>query len=471
MPSALILGLRANSNCGARFQSKSETVSEISPMNKLCPNIAASWMPTTNAFPQVLKKPRFPELRIDDNEKETPPGTTSVFRPQLLNPIFNLEGRLLMMSCTCEFCAPQPWRNPTETERNRGAFQYRWRRPVISLLLAATLLLAVQRPTAAQPASQQPPTSPPIPRNVSQAIRRGLDYLKREQNERGAFGNKGYRSGVAVTGLCGLAFMAHGSTPGRGPFGPEVNRCLTFILRNAREDGFVTSQGIQDHRRMYGHGFATLFLAQAYGMTADSRVRTALISATRLIVESQNPKGGWRYEPSSRDADLSVTICQVMALRAARNAGIHVPKDTIDRCTQYVRECHNPDGGYNYQITERGGSAFSRSAAGVVALYNAGIYEGPEIEKSLDYLELFHPDRKNADAVQYFYYGHYYAVQAMWHAGKQRWDRWYPALCRTLTTRQQPNGCWPDQICNEYGTAMACIILQMPTNFLPILQR
>ena len=339
------------------------------------------------------------------------------------------------------------------------------------LLLSIIVLLAGPQIGFSQSASKQPPTASSIPVPVSKAIRRGLDYLKQQQNERGAFGNRGYRSGVAVAGLCGLAFMSHGSTPERGPFGQEIDRCLAFILRNTREDGFVTAPGIQDQRRMYGHGFATLFLAQAYGTTANPKVRSALISATRMIVESQNEEGGWRYEPSSRDADLSVTICQVMALRAARNTGIHVPKETINRCTQYVRKCHNPDGGYNYQVTDRDNSAFSRSAAGVVALYNAGIYEGPQIEQSLDYLERFHPDTKTATQIQYFYYGHYYAVQAMWHAGGRRWARWYPSLCRTLTTRQQPNGCWPDQICNEYGTAMACIILQMPNSFLPILQR
>lgn len=400
-----------------------------------------------------------------------PPRTFSVFRVKHDQSSFTLKNHLFMTPCNRAFTETRSQRGRQKIDRHRSVFRTNTLQTLGSLLLSITLFLTGPHTGIAQSASQQPGTSPPIPLPVSKAIRRGLDYLKRQQNERGAFGNRGYRSGVAVAGLCGLAFMSHGSTPGRGPFGQEVNRCLAFILRNAREDGFITAPGVQDQRRMYGHGFATLFLAQSYGMTADARVRSTLISATRLIVESQNTEGGWRYEPGSRDADLSVTICQVMALRAARNAGIHVPKDTINRCTQYVRECHNPDGGYNYQLTERGDSAFSRSAAGVVALYNAGIYEGPEIEQSLDYLERFHPGKKTANQVQYFYYGHYYAVQAMWHAEGQRWARWYPSLCRTLTTRQQPNGCWPDQICNEYGTAMACIILQMPNNFLPILQR
>ena len=73
---------------------------------------------------------------------------------------------------------------------------------------------------------------------------------------------------------------------------------------------------------MYGHGFATLFLAEVYGMHPDPDLRQKLVKAVKLIINTQNDEGGWRYQPERREADISVTICQVMALRAARNAGI-----------------------------------------------------------------------------------------------------------------------------------------------------
>ena len=40
-----------------------------------------------------------------------------------------------------------------------------------------------------------------------------------------------------------------------------------------------------------------------------------------------------------------------------------------------------------------------------------------------------------------------------------------------LLARQDEDGKWMDAICPEYGTAMACFILQMPNNYLPIIQR
>jgi hypothetical protein len=71
----------------------------------------------------------------------------------------------------------------------------------------------------------------------------------------------------------------------------------------------------------------------------------------------------------------------------------------------------------------------------------------------------------------HYFYGHYYAVQAMWTAGGNYWKEWYPAIRDELLSRQNPDGSWLDQICSHYGTAMACIILQVPNNYLPILQK
>ena len=55
--------------------------------------------------------------------------------------------------------------------------------------------------------------------------------------------------------------------------------------------------------------------------------------------------------------------------------------------------------------------------------------------------------------------------------GGTEWAEWYPAIRDELIRRQTPSGFWTDTICNEYGTAMALIILQIPNNYLPIFQR
>jgi hypothetical protein len=124
-----------------------------------------------------------------------------------------------------------------------------------------------------------------------------------------------------------------------------------------------------------------------------------------------------------------------------------------------------------YMLSAGGPSAFPRSAAAVVALYSAGIYEGPELEKGLAYLTAQTPHADDFAREGHYFYGHYYAVQAMWQAGGDYWKYWYPAIRDALLKRQSDDGSWMDSIGAEYGTSMALIILQMPNNYLPIFQR
>jgi uncharacterized protein YfaS (alpha-2-macroglobulin family) len=190
----------------------------------------------------------------------------------------------------------------------------------------------------------------------------------------------------------------------------------------------------------------------------------------RLIIDTQNNEGGWRYQPVKADADLSVTICQINALRAARNAGIYVPKETVEACIRYVKQSQNSDGGFRY-MTQTGVSAFPRSAAGIVALYSAAEYDGKEIDAGIAYLKQYMPEIKFGQRYSHYFYGHYYAAQAMWIRGGEDWMTWYPAIRDELIRKQLAQGFWQDNVSHEYGTAMALIILQMPNNVLPIFQR
>jgi len=299
------------------------------------------------------------------------------------------------------------------------------------------------------------------------AVERGRAWLADQQAPDGAFGAQShYGKHVGITGIAGLAFMAGGDTPGRGKYGENVEGCVRFILAHRSESGLLAAE--TSHGPMYGHGFATLFLAEVYGMSHQSELRETLHRAVRLIVATQNDKGGWRYQPVRSDADISVTVCQIMALRAARNVGVFVEKSVIDRAITYVRNSQNPDGGFRY-MRSSGGSAFARSAAGVAALQYAGIYGGDEIERGLDYVMRFKPPREHS--VGHFYYGQYYAVQAMYFAGSDYWQQWWPAVRDELLDRRESDGSWRGQAGSEYGTAMALIVLQMPNRLLPIFQK
>ena len=262
---------------------------------------------------------------------------------------------------------------------------------------------------------------------LDEAVSRGLAYLAAEQGDDGSFGSGRYGKNIAVTALACLALMADGNTPGRGRYGKQVQRGLEFVLNSSTETGLLAADSTNGP--MYGHGFATLFLGEVYGMTKgggetplSTRVHETLVKACTLIQRSQNSEGGWRYNPVPYDADISVTICQIMALRSARNAGIEVPKETIDKAVEYVHECQNSDGGFRYQATA-GPSAWPRSAAGVASLYYAGIYKDDAIDKGVKYvLSSAFPGGNNGPATgAHYFYGHYYSVQTMYLAGGDSW--------------------------------------------------
>jgi len=338
-------------------------------------------------------------------------------------------------------------------------------------LIAAVVLIALAATTARGAA---PATSPSqvigneITPAQQQAVERGLAWLAARQQRNGSYGAYGSSQGHAgITALAGLAFMSAGNLPGRGRYGDNVRKCLEYVLASARENGLIASDN--SHGPMYGHGFATLFLAEVYGMAPNDEIKEKLQRAVKLLQKCQNHEGGWRYQPVPYDADISVTICSVMGLRAARDAGIKVEKDVIDRAIQYVRRCQNPDGGFSYVAGQGSGSGFARSAAGVASLYYAGVFEGNDLKRGLDYLKQFAPGRGTPMDESYFYYGNYYAVQAMFLAGGEYWARYYPGIRDVLLARQnRTTGSWTGEGGEDYATAMALIILQMPNRYLPV---
>ena len=336
----------------------------------------------------------------------------------------------------------------------------------MSLALAAACALRAGGEVLAVEPEPAPEELPP---GARMSISRGLTWLASTQASDGSYGRtSNYGRHVGLTALSGMAFVSDGSVPGRGPYARNVEECVRFILSCAGESGLLAAE--TSHGPMYGHGFATLFLAEVHGMSESPKLDEALHKAVRLIVNTQNHQGGWRYQPVRNDADIYVTICQVMALRAARNVGVFVPKSTIDSAIEYVRQSQNDDGGFKYMLTS-GTSAFARSAAGVAALQYAGLYRDRTVERGLEYVDGFLPGRPDSKNLGHYFYGHYYAAQAMFQAGEQRWGRWYPAIRDELLSRQDPEGFWRGQAGTEYGTAMALIILQMPNRLLPIFQK
>ena len=302
---------------------------------------------------------------------------------------------------------------------------------------------------------------------TEKAVQRALKYLANSQNPDGSWGGAGYSADVGIVGLCGMAFLASGHQGGRGPYGQVVQRCTDYLLANCQRTGLIFNPQASAGPPMYGHGFATLALAELYGMTRHRDIRDKLENAVQLILRCQNAEGGWRYQPRVSDADLSVVICQVMALRAAHNAGIKIPQETVERALTYVKRCaNNYDGGFSYMPSNRG-SGQSRTGAGVLILIVLGQKDAEECQRGLEYLMNQTPGVRDGHT----FYALYYATQAMYQAGGKYWKYWFPKTAEFLVGSQRPDGSWFDGPGQPYATAMGTLALQVPANLLPIYQK
>lgn len=331
------------------------------------------------------------------------------------------------------------------------------------------------------------PTLPQfVTADSASAVDRGLNYLAKTQRADGSWLNSGgYGSYPAVmTALAGLAFMAGGSTPESGPYARNVKKAMLYLMYIAEQDkdGLISGPG-GEGRSMYGHGFSMLFLAQCYGVETnpeyEQRLRKILDKAVELTARSQSRHGGWIYTPTSGGDEGSVTVTQLQALRACRNVGIKVPMSTIERAVKYLKDCQNPDGGINYSYDQRSGSRPPISAAAIACFYAAGVYdrqrggaEGQEaatVERLVNYC-------RTACAVNqsdgHYFYMHMYMAQGMYQRGGADYEDYYPQIRDRLLQMQAADGSWMgDGVGTTYGTAIACIILQLPYGYLPIFQR
>ena len=346
-------------------------------------------------------------------------------------------------------------------------------RSIFAVLVATTVALA----PAARAADDLYPKH--LNAATQASIKKGLDYLASTQNDDGFWNNAadGQQYPTCMAALAGMAFLAHGDTPSRGPYAANIKKVERYLLGNCRSSGLITSPQEEASRSMHSHGFALLFLASVYGMETDPRLREplrkAITNAVGLTARGQSAQGGWTYVPGMGD-EGSVTVTQMQGMRAAQNAGFTVPKGTVANAVKYLEKCRTPEGGIEYSLASGGGPMLAISAAAVATLYNAGEYDSKLADECLAFVVKQFAPQKNSwsKGTGHEFYLHLYAAQAFYQAGDQYWDDYFPRTRDQLQKLQQPDGSWTgDYIGPVYGTAIACVILQLPYKFLPIYQR
>lgn len=316
---------------------------------------------------------------------------------------------------------------------------------------------------------------------ITLIIDKALEAMKKSQ--RSSNGAIGQEYEVASTSIAGLAFLAAGYQAGKGKYGGVIKRAIEYLLRQGKKNknGYFCEDRCVS--RMHGHGFALTFLAYAYGDACTSqeiecdRYKNTMQKAIRLAEDSQSQNGGWIYDPMPMGDENSVTVCVVMGLRAAKEAGFRIKKSVINKGAKYIEQCAQPDGSFSYNLGGGRGTA-TLTGAGISDLFFYGRHtkfnetQKKIIEKGIKFI------LENRSEIENFPHGMYslfYTTLAMyWGGGETHWQQWYKYTIEAIKTLKREDGTITSRGGGSYGildTGFATLILLIPKKILPLFDK
>ncbi len=372
-------------------------------------------------------------------------------------------------------CKMRPTQTPLqrdECRRARGAW-------LTSLLMVSWIGLShvATNPATAQESAIRYGRG--VPASVRVINDRCLKFLAADQSEDGGW--PGQQSGAGVTGICVMAFMASGEDPDFGPYAENLRRALRRIIADqSPSTGHISGPG---HGSMYHHGFATLALSEAYGAVNEQllwegsdvpveqrrTIGKSLELAVRCILTAQkkNPWDAWRYAPDSQDADTTVSGTVLMGLLGARNAGIEVPNEAIEKALGFFKVNTMRDGTVSYQPTSSHGDGLTRTAIGTL-VYSVGKRKDIEQFKAASG---FIKKRIDQDVRDHPFYARYYMAQALFHSDFEAWKSWNDKTIERLQLIQEEDGSFSSGYGKAYGTGMSVLALALNYRLLPVYER
>src|SRR6266849_5583798 len=297
------------------------------------------------------------------------------------------------------------------------------------ILPAAGILLATQSLRAEE-----------LDPKYKDAIDKGLKWVAKNQQRDGHWDANGGQYPTTMTALGGMVLLMEGSTIRDGKYSERIRKAVDWLMDRCQRNGMVGNPNnpTESQRYMYGHGYSLLFLAQVYGEEEDGdrrrKLEEMLTRAVDFTGKAQTSRGGWGYVSSADGGGFdegSVTITQVQALRAARNAGIAVPRSIIDKAHEYLKNCTTANGGVIYSLAHggafNGGERPPLTAAAISCMFSAGEYKSELAKKWIKFFQRAIPiDKSGADSFGHWEYTHYYYAQALYVLGENGYAKMFP---------------------------------------------
>ena len=322
------------------------------------------------------------------------------------------------------------------------------------------------------------------------AVLRALRWLKKTQNENGSWtADKNYQE--AITGLCLLAYLAHGETPTSEEFGVTVQKSMQYLSDRVNANALP-----KGNHYPYINGIVAYALAEAYGMTKIPFLRPPMEAALQVIMDGQQSGGGFDYNYKQEARwDLSVAGWQYQAMKAGFVAGANV-KDLSKGMEKGVSFIRNVSYKKPHSEKERpfgyaspGGGSDGMQGAAVLCLQLLGEGNCAEAKVGIDFIDKIVNNSKhpNDSRVQWLdsmwktpglhanpLYYWYYCTQAMFHAGQRPWKDWNDHFSPMCISKQNPEGYWSSPgatkehpIDKWYTTALCALSLQVYYRYLP----
>jgi len=344
-----------------------------------------------------------------------------------------------------------------------------------------------------------------VPPEYKACVEKGLEWLSKQQFADGHWEAAGNQQPVALTALSGMCFLMEGSTIRDGKYSKQLQRAVNWLCSHSMPYGLLgnPSQGNESSQYMYGHGYAMLFLSCVYGDEEDADLRIklndVLTRGVQFTGKAQSRFGGWSYisaTDGNEGGDSSSTVVQMQSMRAARNAGIVVPKEIIDKGIEYLKQTTNADGGVSYGWNSRGDSRPALTTAALASACSAGEYGSDFVKRWLKFCQdrILVGDSSGALAgplgggrIGHDEYTHYYMAQIMYNLGEDRyaklfpdsrpdkrltWSKYRKSMFESMKRSQASDGSWNSGFIGPvFSTAVHLTIMQLENGTLPIYQR
>ena len=307
------------------------------------------------------------------------------------------------------------------------------------------------------------------------AVIKALEWLKRNQSPDGSWGpNK-----TAMTGLGLLTFLAHGETTSSEKYGETVEKAMRFLISQQDAEGRFCKTDNQPGP--YAHGIASYAISEAYGLTRIPSLKPVMEKAIQIIINGQQPKGGWDYNYSKgARRDSSVGAWQIQALKAAYIAGAENRglKEAMDKAVEDVKSVHDAETGRFRYTDDKSHRTDSITGLCILALQLLGHGTSREARAGLQALSGASCDWDKP--AEWPMYAWYYVTQAKFHQGGQSWAGWNAKFARVYVKNQNEDGSWTSAGQNlkeengkevhlgpVYSTTLAALTLQVYYRFLP----